>query len=763
MARPLNRLVPLAQLEQRLYSMGSDYDLDRDISPSSGSGSVEPSAAHHCQWQDCSQAFADPETLYNHLCNDHIGRKSTNNLCLTCKWKDCGTSCAKRDHITSHLRVHTPLKPHVCEICKKCFKRPQDLKKHEKIHTEEHHAQHKHSKAITVVDPAYTSKIRKESSKQTDTKSDKEKAGIRSPVPRSDTHSSASPESSLLTPSPELAPAHHHAHHSPLHEDLFTHDQIPWGLRSDPNTVHVSAGSKRSHDDYSMGDFFTDMKKRKVNPSYDPVMAERLNNLAYSHSLSYSSFNPRSVSLDIRTPEELAAVNEFLVTLGRDVSGSMPSNNRNSNHSARTPGGGFSPESYFDPIALSQLGLAGMPGLPGNDFHSTTQVFPGASPTSASFPHRPGSGMYSGMHDGETTRRSSRYSPHYEFSGPGNYHQSTPPLDPSSGSPHSTASTPLNATPPHIPSNMHPMPQSYNNAGRYASSYSSQSSHPSLSGQFGLVSPSMESAASFDYHHLRAPRGSGPVVGLEIPEAIGMDKSIRRPIMVLKSIPSTESTVSSVGAPPEPLEPKLTSGVHRGPLAKLPSMDSSRTSSASASTSTLYPTLTFTEGDKDLKLPPLNSRFRSTSPPPSSTGSTSRASTPGFDNSQATVLPSIKSLAAAASVNLSAQRPKTGESDELAHKVGKIELASATSSPALSTASISSPSYGLRKPFYDVVEKRNIPLEERRWHAKLIQDLLVSINEDFKKRSGFVPFKDGAKNEVDEVDDKMDVDEPIVV
>lgn len=62
------------------------------------------SESYSCQWLDCSSSFTDPEVLYNHLCNDHIGRKSTNNLCLTCKWKDCGTSCAKRDHITSHLR-----------------------------------------------------------------------------------------------------------------------------------------------------------------------------------------------------------------------------------------------------------------------------------------------------------------------------------------------------------------------------------------------------------------------------------------------------------------------------------------------------------------------------------------------------------------------------------------------------------------------------------------------------------------------------------
>ena len=59
--------------------------------------------------------------------------------------------------------MHTPLKPHICDICKKSFKRPQDLKKHEKIHTEEHHAQHKHSKAITVSDPAYSSRVRGES------------------------------------------------------------------------------------------------------------------------------------------------------------------------------------------------------------------------------------------------------------------------------------------------------------------------------------------------------------------------------------------------------------------------------------------------------------------------------------------------------------------------------------------------------------------------------------------------------------------------
>lgn len=65
---------------------------------------LESSSLYNCQWLDCTKSYTDPEPLYNHLCNDHVGRKSTNNLCLTCKWRDCVTTCSKRDHITSHLR-----------------------------------------------------------------------------------------------------------------------------------------------------------------------------------------------------------------------------------------------------------------------------------------------------------------------------------------------------------------------------------------------------------------------------------------------------------------------------------------------------------------------------------------------------------------------------------------------------------------------------------------------------------------------------------
>lgn len=76
-------------------------------------------------------------TSQDHVCERHVGRKSTNNLNLTCQWGACRTTTVKRDHITSHIRVHVPLKPHKCDFCGKAFKRPQDLKKHVKTHADD--------------------------------------------------------------------------------------------------------------------------------------------------------------------------------------------------------------------------------------------------------------------------------------------------------------------------------------------------------------------------------------------------------------------------------------------------------------------------------------------------------------------------------------------------------------------------------------------------------------------------------------------------
>ncbi|KAJ3305892.1 hypothetical protein HDV03_000734 [Kappamyces sp. JEL0829] len=91
-----------------------------------------------CLWQRpfCTMTFADDQALYDHVNEVHIGRKKTDNLCLSCHWKNCAVVCSKRDHITSHIKVHIPVKPYKCLKCTRSFKRAQDLTKHSRSHEE---------------------------------------------------------------------------------------------------------------------------------------------------------------------------------------------------------------------------------------------------------------------------------------------------------------------------------------------------------------------------------------------------------------------------------------------------------------------------------------------------------------------------------------------------------------------------------------------------------------------------------------------------
>ncbi|KAI0660637.1 hypothetical protein C8Q70DRAFT_913315 [Cubamyces menziesii] len=757
---------------------------------------------HACQWSGCDKVLPDPETLYNHLCNDHIGRKSTGNLCLTCKWKDCGTSCAKRDHITSHLRVHTPLKPHVCDICKKPFKRPQDLKKHEKIHTEEHHAQHKHSKAITVSDPAYSQRVRGDEK----TKSLAPPSHQQAPVARAKSTSAPLSDSSsgadfgvLPTPSPELdyaqeAPGAHRGQIYRIQPPLPTWEVLPEDVQG--RSIPVS-GAKRSYD-YSVDDFFTDVKKRRVTPAYDPHMAARLSNLAYQQSLSATThgapgpvppqphnFNPRSVSFDIRTPEELAAVNEFLITLGRDVAGGNQHPARHQQPQAVTHNAADDAV-FFDPATLAQMGIAGMPGVPtapgpgsGAGYHGDSGFAPlneFSSQQMSGYPSRSSHqsvqavqfGMYNSAQDiagppmplpytSNRTRahRTSASEDHFssynnpsppfppqQYSGQGYSHYLTPPLDlgPSSNpgasplSSHSGMSTPPSSTPPHIPLSMSP-----------------------------------ESAAAFDY--MRSSRAPPPVVQLA---PVDYSQKNVRTVLPLKSAGAASSSTaagSSLADRPAPIEPKLgAGGVHRGPPAKLtPSSAASSVASSSiapSQDSPLYRQL-LTSGDERLKLAPLGARFRSPSPsPPSSaagvapsrsptaspTPSSSHRSpspisedseTPSPPRSSAAtpvaaasttqvlypVLPPISELASYTAASAAARRE---HAEDLARRVGRIELESKT---------------------------RPVSQEERQQHAALLRDLLITINAEYRRRYGTPPPAREARERLREMQQQMQVED----
>uniref|UniRef100_D8PS93 Expressed protein n=1 Tax=Schizophyllum commune (strain H4-8 / FGSC 9210) TaxID=578458 RepID=D8PS93_SCHCM len=637
--------------------------------------------AHRCQWVDCTLDFSDPEVLYNHLCNDHIGRKSTNNLCLTCKWKDCTVTCAKRDHITSHMRVHTPLKPHICEICKKSFKRPQDLKKHEKIHTEEHHQQHKHSKAITVQDPAYVSRVRGSSVSRAPEDYSSKHLDVPSARMPSSRSSSDGGSHYVHTPSPEITSPmdhrdHHrrsHSHHTPPSHMFMPNDSLPQWEVLRPE-AHASAGQKRSHD--FMDDFFTDMKKRRVSPSYDPRMAERLNQLAAYQSQDVG-FNPRSVSFDIRTPEELSAVNEFLVTLGRSVAArtvpiSQQQQQQQQQHMAQqqAPALDDFTADLFDTASLNQLGLAGLPGMPppsppnhfatsnGQGMHRSSMsssssgysVYPNLEdafpiPPMPDYQHAPIS-----HHSNSRRASASKYS---NMGGYGNYqHQPTPPLEISS--PHSSVSTPLTSTPPHLPEHQH--------------------------------LPDHQLLADFDY--LRPTRGPAPAAHLAADYAAA-GKAMRT-IVPLKSVPPARPATRDAAEVQEaPADRTSRRSVSPGPR--------------SGGFSRLYPLLT--SGDADLKLPPLASR--------------------GEGREQGVSLPSIRDLSSSTRGSPGRAYPRLSDVD-----AGRAGGSGSTPGPEKRA---SSEELARDMGRIDLKAGENSVADKRR-HAMLIRELLVSINEQYKRR-----------------------------
>ena len=288
--------------------------------PSSDAGAdFEPPAKPiTCRWDDCGKVFYDPEVVYKHLCDDHVGRKSTNNLCLTCKWEGCDVSCAKRDHITSHIRVHTPLKPHNCDVCGKTFKRPQDLKKHERIHTEQHQQQRQHKAAQNAAARAYSMSEHAASfgaypyppmhasngylgypavpTQQPLYPSASAYPSAYPSLPTSDysrdhyAHStssaSLSPMSSRIdTPQGSSPAPNHHGHDGASYMHLASGLDPRSKVTTDPTsytylahgatTSHNLAGSKRGHE--QVEDFFGDLRRKKMAPAYDSHMAERLN------------------------------------------------------------------------------------------------------------------------------------------------------------------------------------------------------------------------------------------------------------------------------------------------------------------------------------------------------------------------------------------------------------------------------------------------------------------------------------------------------
>lgn len=252
-------------------STSSTNDLDNSVCLKSDTISSSTNSQQEqlvCKWLSCGKIFDSAESLYTHLCDSHVGRKSTNNLSLACRWEGCRVITVKRDHITSHIRVHVPLKPYKCDFCQKSFKRPQDLKKHVKTHADDsgNLSDSKKRRANNKAARASTSALTDQFPLMNHLDYYLQYGGR---------YGGRAPDYASFDYNNSNALYNHHQQHQPFGGSFGNTDQL--GSFFDSAKINNAAARKRGFD--AAFELFDDIKRSRVSPNYNSSMAARLSTI----------------------------------------------------------------------------------------------------------------------------------------------------------------------------------------------------------------------------------------------------------------------------------------------------------------------------------------------------------------------------------------------------------------------------------------------------------------------------------------------------
>jgi hypothetical protein len=232
----------------------------------------------------------------------------------------------KRDHITSHIRVHVPLKPHKCDFCQKAFKRPQDLKKHVKTHAEDpnYNSPPEPARGHHGGGPGVFAGQQKPG--------DLQHLAVTAYGYSSDGHHMPG-SAPVYQPYPNGNAANPSAYHGSNNNYQANYMTTLYPVSQSTLSTEYEVRKKATFD--ALNEFFGDIKTRQIDPSMYHAVGQRLMNLSnlpnYSQSAEYSGGTAVATAAhpnlshytlpmpNLRTKNDLQNIDQFLEQLQATV------------------------------------------------------------------------------------------------------------------------------------------------------------------------------------------------------------------------------------------------------------------------------------------------------------------------------------------------------------------------------------------------------------------------------------------------------------